>query len=40
MRPEFYDALLDFNKKSEKPLYLIHGLWVNEEDINIYMDAF
>lgn len=40
MKPEFYDALLEFNKKSEKPLYLIHGLWVNEEDINTYMDAF
>ncbi len=40
MKPEFYDALLEFNKKSEKPLYLIHGLWINEEDINTYMDAF
>ncbi len=40
MKPEFYDALLEFNKNSEKPLYLIHGLWVNEEDINTYMDAF
>lgn len=40
MMPVFYDALLEFNEKAEKPLYLIHGLWVNEEDITTYMDAF
>ncbi|NMR85642.1 family 2 glycosyl transferase, partial [Vibrio parahaemolyticus] len=40
LMPEFYEAFLEFNKGRDKPLYLIHGLWINEEDISNYMDAF
>lgn len=27
---EFYNAFYEYNKSNEKPLYLIHGLWVND----------
>ena len=33
MRPQFYLALNDFNKKAKNPLYLYQGVWVNEDDI-------
>ncbi|MBK5262462.1 MAG: family 2 glycosyl transferase, partial [Peptostreptococcaceae bacterium] len=29
--PDFYDALFEFNKYENKPLYLIQGAYVNEE---------
>lgn len=44
LRPQFYNALYDFNQNAEKngksPIYLIHGVWVNEEDIAVIEDAF
>lgn len=40
LNPEFYDALYEYNKKSLKPLYIFQGVWVNEEDISKYEDAF
>jgi hypothetical protein len=40
MKPDFYDALLEFNKTSSKPLYLMHGVWVNEEVIAMLNDAY
>jgi hypothetical protein len=44
LRPVFYNALYEFNQKAEKdgelPIYLIHGVWVNEEDIATIEDAF
>ncbi|OPH53506.1 family 2 glycosyl transferase [Paenibacillus ferrarius] len=43
-RPQFYNALSDFNHKMEKegkqPIYVIHGVWVNENDIMTIDDAF
>ena len=39
LRPQFYDALLEYNKTASKPLYVMHGVWVNEEDIARLMDA-
>ena len=39
-RPQFYTALYDYNQKADQPIYLFHGLWVNEEDIKAYSDAF
>jgi hypothetical protein len=33
MKPEFYDALYEYNKESLKPIYLFQGVWVNENDI-------
>ena len=40
LKPEFYDALLEFNQKAEKPLYLIQGVWVNEDTMAQLMDAY
>ena len=40
MRPQFYLALKDFNKKAKKPLYLFQGIWVNEEDIERLGDVY
>lgn len=40
LKPEFYDALYEFNRKSDKPLYLMQGVWINEDDIAEYKDAY
>jgi len=40
LMPEFYEALYEFNYGKEKPLYLIHGVWVNEEDTITLLDAY
>jgi len=40
LMPDFYDALYEFNKKAEKPLYLMQGVWVTEEDIAELNDAY
>jgi len=43
-RPQFYNALFDFNqnavKNSKKPIYVFHGVWVNESDIATIDDAY
>lgn len=33
LKPDFYEALYEYNKQSIKPLYLFQGVWVNEENI-------
>lgn len=38
--PAFYDALKSYNEKAETPLYLYHGVWVDEEPIVEKLDAF
>ena len=38
--PAFYDALLAYNLSAEKPLYLIQGIYMNEELIVTYLDAY
>lgn len=40
MPPQFYQALNDFNKDAENPLYLYQGVWVNEEDVERYSDTY
>ncbi|WP_052702802.1 hypothetical protein [Paenibacillus beijingensis] len=39
--PEFYEALSEYNAKAEQPLYLLHGVWINEEKLlstgDVYM---
>ena len=40
MRPQFYNALADFNKQADNPLYLFQGVWVNEEDIERLSDVY
>ena len=38
--PAFYEALREFNSKTEKPLLLIHGVYADEEMIAEYQNAF
>ncbi|WP_394175742.1 hypothetical protein [Guptibacillus hwajinpoensis] len=38
--PSFYEALLDYNSTSDEPLYLFHGVWVEEEPLIASEDAF
>ncbi len=40
MPPQFYQALGDFNRKAQNPLYLYQGIWVNEEDIERLADSY
>lgn len=38
--PGFYNALKKYNEKSENPIYIFHGVWMNEEKLVESMDAF
>ena len=38
--PQFYEAFYEYNQLAEKPLYLFHGTWVNEENLIHTQDAF
>lgn len=40
MRPQFYNALADFNKKAKQPLYFYQGVWLSETDIASLGDAY
>lgn len=40
LKPDFYDALYLYNKTAKKPLYLMQGVWVKEEDIAELHDAY
>ncbi|MDF2568202.1 MAG: hypothetical protein K0R90_1658, partial [Oscillospiraceae bacterium] len=40
LRPQFYNALYDFNQKAKNPLYLFQGVWMNEEDIQSLNDVY
>lgn len=37
--PAFYEALLEYNRTADKPLYVMHGVWVNEEHLLTTSDA-
>ena len=37
---EFYNAFYAYNQGREEPLYLIHGVWVNDYVQNSHMDAY
>lgn len=39
LEPVFYEALYEHNKSSENPLYVFHGVWVNESDVMETLDA-
>jgi hypothetical protein len=39
LSPDFYDALLEYNESVKNPIYVLQGVWVNEEDIASIMDA-
>lgn len=38
--PAFYDALLAYNLTAKTPLYLMQGIYMNEELIVTYLDAY
>ena len=38
--PDFYRALYEFNRMAERPLWLLHGVYANEDMIAEYGDAF
>ena len=40
MKPAFYEALYEFNQGKSKPLYLLQGLWMNEDTSRLLSDAY
>ncbi|MGL4363283.1 MAG: family 2 glycosyl transferase, partial [Cellulosilyticaceae bacterium] len=38
--PDFYEALYEHNKNNKNPLYLMHGVWVDEDAMLETLDAF
>lgn len=36
----FYEAFYEYNKDNDNPLYLLHGVWVNDHVMNSYKDAY
>lgn len=40
LQDDFYDAVWEYNKDNPDPLYIIHGLWVNDYIHNSHRDAF
>lgn len=38
--PEFYQALWLYNQEAETPLYLMHGVWIEEEGLEDTLDAY
>lgn len=37
---DFYEAFYEYNKDREEPLYLLHGVWVNDYIQNSHRDAY
>lgn len=37
---DFYDAFYEYNKNNPDPLYLLHGVWVNDYVLNSHVDAY
>ena len=40
MKPAFYDALYEFNTKNKNKIYVMHGVWLNEDLIKIIQDPY
>ncbi|WP_033542705.1 hypothetical protein [Planococcus sp. CAU13] len=38
--PAFYEAFAQYNKTAETPLYLFHGVWIDEGPLEETLDAF
>lgn len=39
LNTEFYDAFYEYNKNNKNPLYLLHGVWVDDYILNSKNDA-
>ncbi len=40
LSPDFYDAFYEYNKNNDNPLYLLHGVWVDDYIQNSKVDAY
>ena len=40
LQDDFYNAFYEYNQGREEPLYLIHGVWVNDYVQNSHRDAY
>ena len=40
MKPHFYEALSEFNQGKKNPLYLVQGVWLDEDLIKLTEDAY
>jgi len=40
LSPVFYDALYEYNQTAQNKLFLIQGLWINEDDMLKYQNAY
>ncbi|MEG1584614.1 MAG: hypothetical protein RR361_06145, partial [Anaerovorax sp.] len=40
LHDDFYDAVYEYNKDNDKPLYILHGVWVNDYVQNSRVDAY
>lgn len=38
--PAFYQALKAYNERADKPIYVYHGIWIDEEPLAEKLDAF
>ena len=38
--PDFYEAVYEYNKDNPNPLYILHGVWVNDYVQNSHADAY
>lgn len=38
--PDFYTALAKYNEKADTPLYILHGVWIEEEGLEESLDAY
>ncbi|MCD7722326.1 MAG: hypothetical protein LUH82_00025 [Clostridiales bacterium] len=40
LQDDFYNAFYEYNKDNDDPLYLIHGVWINDYTQNSHYDAY
>jgi len=40
LQEDFYNAFYKYNKGREEPLYLLHGVWINDYIFNSHRDAY
>lgn len=38
--PDFYEAVYEYNKDNPNPIYILHGVWVNDYVQNSHVDAY